>query len=226
MSTSLNNLTSLCSARFIPGLSCCQQHHVHPPLTSCLDLSLSQQANHNLVGVIASTVQSTSSLKERQFSCPGGLDCGPGPVCTPATCDLPGCADADICLEIVQKRQFGCPDGLHCGPGPACTIYTCDFPGCADAEVCQESNKIKKREADTDMARPDCDICVVGPDGTVACGCRTDGPPKLEQREPTKLCPLFCVITADGQEICGCAAEDYLKSHPGSTLGVGGSPSR
>ena len=126
-------------------------------------------------------------------------------MCSPATCDLPGCSEAEICQSTSEKRQFECPDGIDCGPGPVCTVATCGLPGCADAEVCNDLNKR------TPTAHPNCDICIVTSNGKPACGCAIDSPPDL-----TKRCPQYCIETDDGELVCGCAAVDYEKSYPPS----------
>lgn len=57
-------------------------------------------------------------LLDRHFQCPGGVDCGPGPVCATIFCDCPECVDAPACQNVTTKRsaaatlvnrQFGCP---------------------------------------------------------------------------------------------------------------------
>ena len=52
------------------------------------------------------------------FECPPGLSCGHGPVCTVELCELPGCADAEVCLNEKAKRQI-CPTGIPCGMWPS-----------------------------------------------------------------------------------------------------------
>ncbi|KAL8828455.1 MAG: hypothetical protein Q9191_002574 [Dirinaria sp. TL-2023a] len=155
-------------------------------------------------GALASPSQSASDLQERQLGCPEGLHCGPGPVCTAETCDLPGCVDADVCQDIYQKRQWPCPEGMQCGHGPACNENTCDWPACADADVC---SPLKER-----AVKPSCDICIKGPNsGGKVCGCAIDAP--VQRRELGKRCPQYCIETEDGQFLCGCAAFDYEKTH-------------
>ena len=133
-------------------------------------------------------------------------------------CDLPGCADAEVCqndspnrrvVATLADRQFDCPPGVECGPGPECTVDLCDLPGCADAEVCQ--NQDRKRSATTDIVPPTCDICIVGANGVPVCGCATPSD-RLKRRTTEKVCPEFCIVTEDGETLCGCAAEAYEES--------------
>ena len=81
---------------------------------------------------------------------------------------------------------------------------------CANTAVCQ-----KKRSAETKIAQPVCDICIVGGSGVPVCGCATNGgAPK--KRASDKICPLFCITTTSGEELCGCAAEAYEESLEGN----------
>ncbi len=165
-----------------------------------------------------------ANIIARQFRCPPGDHCGPGPVCATIFCHLPGCVDAPACQNVtitskrspkatVANRQLDCPPGIACGPGPECTAELCDLPGCVDADVCQ-GDQDKKRSADTDIVHPICDICEVNADGVKVCGCATaDGGSK--RRATERVCPLFCITTEDGDELCGCAAEDYENSSNG-----------
>ena len=122
------------------------------------------------------------TLGNRQLGCPRGDECGPGPECTLGTCDLPGCAEAEVCQDSADERrslesdlvnrQITCPPGLECGPGPVCTPDTCDLAGCAGAEVCQGVAD-EKRSADSEIIHPICDICEVNDNGVTVCGCAT-----------------------------------------------------
>ena len=201
-----------------PGIPCGHGPECTPALCDlpgCADADVCQNQKRN----------AAPALLDRQLSCPPGQHCGPGPECTPATCNLPGCADADVCQPQKQKRtaaaaatpakrQFDCPPGLHCGPGPECTPATCDLPGCADADVCQN----QKRNPESDIVHPVCDICIVGDDGVVVCGCATapGGGGRKIRRDTEKICPQYCITTKKGQTLCGCAAQDYENSLHGN----------
>ena len=135
------------------------------------------------------------------------------------TCDLPGCADAEVCQDATPKRspaasiverQFECPPDLECGPGPVCTLETCDLAGCADAAVCQNTQDRKRSPVP-----PVCDICIVGPDGVPVCGCAAPGN-GTAKRDVEKVCPLFCIFTEDGGTLCGCDAVAYEQANEGT----------
>lgn len=148
-------------------------------------------------------------MADRQFDCPPGIECGPGPECTAATCDLAGCADAEVCnpnrkrnvATLLVDRQLECPPGLDCGPGPVCTPELCDDPGCADAEACQ-GGQDRKRSAETDIVPPVCDICEVDDNGVTHCGCDTT-PTATPKKRDTENCDI-CYINDEGVPVCGC----------------------
>ena len=109
-------------------------------------------------GTLATPLLSGSDHVARGFGCPPDIPCGPGPACTPATCDLDGCKDAEVCqgyqnderslAATLPERSFGpCPVGEQCGHGPVCTMDLCDYPGCEDAPACQDKPDKKKRSA-------------------------------------------------------------------------------
>ena len=115
-----------------------------------------------------------AALANRQFDCPPGVECGHGPECTLETCDLAGCADAEVCQDISDKKRSLESDlvARQFGSGPVCTSGTCDLAGCVDAPVCQD-NVVEKRSADSNIVPPVCDICYVDDNGVTVCGCAT-----------------------------------------------------
>ena len=140
-----------------------------------------------IIGVLASPLASgsqkrsaQSDLVDRQFTGPNGINLGPGPVCTLATCDIGDCAEAEVCQDSSGKkrstyiklvgRQFECPPGVECGPGPECTAATCSIAGCADAEVCQPNNK---RSNDRNLLGRDCPPFLHGPECGPPCTATT-----------------------------------------------------
>lgn len=159
---------------------------------------------------------------DRQLPCPPGIECGPGPVCTLATCDLTGCADAEVCqgyqdrkrnakvdiaerdCDVCRPQQNG---NFVCG-GCGCTAETCDNPTCALLDICTGPLNRKR------SAGPHCDSCEVNDEGVVKC-CGVIVSEGLKQRDTERICPLYCITTEDGEELCGCDAQDYERSMQG-----------
>ena len=147
------------------------------------------------------------------------VETGPGLECATIFCHLPACVGTPLCENVNSKRipatsltdrQIDCPSGINCAPGPECTADLCDLLECADTEICTSSQD-RKRNADTDIIPPVCDICIVGANGVPVCGCATAGGGP-ERRDTEKVCPLFCITTKNDGTLCGCAAEEYEDS--------------
>ena len=160
-------------------------------------------------------------LVGRQFECPPGIECGPGPECTAATCSIPGCADAEVCQPNNKRSNDlnllgrDCPPFLH-GPecGPPCTATTCDFEECAAAEVCQ--GYIKRGDNLNLLNRGyGCKECGPGPVCTAeTCGfgdcaeapvCQ-DISKEKRSAETDIVYPVcdICYVDANGATVCGC----------------------
>ena len=157
-------------------------------------------------------------LVGRQFECPPGIECGPGPECTAATCSIAGCADAEVCQPNNKRSNLArdCPPFLH-GPecGPPCTATTCDFEECAAAEVCQG---YVKRSDDINLLNRNPPIC---PQDVVGCGpgpvctdatcglgncIESEGCIAKRSAETDIVYPVcdICYVDANGATVCGC----------------------
>lgn len=139
-------------------------------------------------------------------------------------CDLPGCADAEVCQNPTPKRtpvanlsdrQFDCPPEVECGPGPVCTSELCELPGCADAQVCQGSTP-KRTPVDSLVDRQfDCPPgleCGPGPVCTLELcglpGCADAAVCQNTQDRKRNITPPvcdICIVGSDGHPVCGCA---------------------
>ncbi len=181
-----------------------------------------------LASPLASTQRSVKAdLAARQFECPPGLECGPGPECTVELCNLPGCADADVCQNskrrsvaatLVERQGFGCPDGVPCGHGPECAGEFCSLAACADAVECQGYQDKKRSESATLVERqgfgcPDGVPCGHGPEcagdfcSLPACADAEECQGYQDKKRNAIVHPIcdICIVGDNGVPVCGCA---------------------
>ena len=172
-------------------------------------------------------------LVGRQFECPPGLECGPGPVCTAATCSIAGCANAPVCqpndkrsndLNLLGRQ---CPPPLF-GPecGPPCTATTCDFGECAETDVCQ--GYVKRGDLlNRGLGCPPDIPCGHGPVCTAAtCGlgdcaetpvCQdiANNKRSADTDIAHPVCDI-CYVDANGATVCGCTHAGSEKMRRGA----------
>lgn len=174
------------------------------------------------VGVLASPLQTSSGLTEREFACPPGHQCGHGPVCAPPFCELPGCEDSSACRDAsdasLKERSTD--------PPKFCDMICIEGPDGRPVCGCNADTKgaIAKRKP-----RVCPQICESLCNGQFLCGCAlldylsahpdeiigTDGTKcEIAKREP-RACTQICETVGNGQFLCGCALADYKIAHPG-----------
>ena len=120
-----------------------------------------------------------ATLSERQFDCPSGVECGPGPECTPELCDLPGCADAEVCqVDSDNKKRSAETDVVH----PVCDICTVDENGVTVCGCATAGEEVKRRG--TEQVCPE--YCILTVDGETLCGCAAEAyEDSLQGTKPT-----------------------------------------
>ena len=94
------------------------------------------------------------------------MPCGPGPECTPATCDLPGCVDADVCQGTSVEERSAETDIIH----PVCDICTVNENGVTECGCATPGEGVERRE--TEQVCPD--FCITTKDGEDLCGCAAE----------------------------------------------------
>ena len=131
---------------------------------------MSNNTDISLADVLASPLtpsnykrSAEAEIVDRQFQCPPGLQCGPGPVCTQATCNLPGCADAEVCQGYQDEKRSAESDIIY----PICDICIVDDNGVTHCGCAVPGGGPDRRG----LERPCPQYCIVTEDGKTLCGC-------------------------------------------------------
>ena len=157
-------------------------------------------------------INNTEQKVGRAFAVSGKL---PQVECTPATCGLPGCAGAEVCVKNASPTSTGLPGKL---PKVQCTSASCHLPGCASADVCIKHTTPTESAVSTDHSNhtihhPCPDIC--DQDGN--CGCSYEAVNGKVKRvavgDIIHPCPLIC----NKERECWCNYADKEKRVAGST---------
>ena len=93
------------------------------------------------------------------------MPCGHGPECTAATCDLPGCADAEVCQDNGNTKRSAETDIIH----PVCDI--CHVVNGVTVCGCDTVSGGVKRRGE-DKVCPE--FCIITEDGETLCGCAAE----------------------------------------------------
>ena len=107
-----------------------------------------------------------AELTDRQLPCPPGLHCGHGPECTPATCDLPGCADAEVCQGYRDEKRSAESGITH----PICDICIVGENGVPVCGCAVPGGGPERRG----LERVCPQFCIVTEDGKTVCGCAAE----------------------------------------------------
>lgn len=107
--------------------------------------------------------RSPANLVDRQFDCPPGIECGPGPECTLELCDDPGCADAEVCQNGQDEKRSADTDIVH----PVCDICIVGPDGIPVCGCATSSDGVERRE--TEKVCPL--FCITTEDGETLCAC-------------------------------------------------------